>query len=73
MQVNPSPENSLADDIIRGVEAIALFLGEPKRRVFYLCAEGYIPAGKVGGRWVASKTRLRQHYAEVTGGGGAAN
>jgi hypothetical protein len=59
---------SLADDILRGAPAIARFLGEDVRYVYYLCAQGYIPCGKVGDRWIASKARLRRHYETVVSG-----
>jgi hypothetical protein len=69
----PPTENSLADDILRGVPAIAEFIGEEVRAVYHLCARGYIPCGKQGDRWIASKTRLRQHYEELTSGEAAAD
>jgi hypothetical protein len=56
----------LSDDIIKGVAAIADFIGEPRRRVFYLLERGYLPAGKIGSSWVASRSALRAHYARVT-------
>jgi hypothetical protein len=67
----PSPmgaEDSLADDLLRGVRPIAEFLGETERRTFYLCERGYIPAGKVGAAWVASKKALRAHFGRLTAG-----
>lgn len=64
----PSP----ADDLLNGVKAISGFIGEPVRRTNYLLETNRLPAGKIGARWVASKTRLRQFYAELTAGGRAA-
>jgi hypothetical protein len=61
-------ESSLADDLLRGVKPIAEFLGESERRTFYLCERGYIPVGKVGTTWVASKKALRAHFERITGG-----
>jgi hypothetical protein len=61
-------ETSLAADIHCGVPAIARFLSEDERSVYHLCARGYIPCGKEGDRWIASKSRLRQHYDAMTGG-----
>ena len=60
-------EISPADDVLRGVSAIAAFLGENERRTFYLCERGLIPCGKLGTGWVASKRALRAHYARLTG------
>jgi hypothetical protein len=59
-------ETSLADDLLRGVKPIAEFLGENERRTFYLCERGYIPAGKCGSQWIASKRALRVHFDRIT-------
>src|SRR5262249_8216815 len=64
----PTDENSLAGDILRGVPAIARFIGEDKRAAYHLCWRGYIPGGKEGNTWSAAKTRLREHYASLTRG-----
>ncbi len=61
-------ESSLADDLLRGVGSIAEFLGESQRRTFYLCERSYIPVGKVGTTWIASKKALRAHFDRITGG-----
>jgi hypothetical protein len=58
--------DSLADDLLRGVKPIAEFIGENDRRTFYLCERGYIPAGKCGSQWVASKRALRAHFDRIT-------
>jgi hypothetical protein len=73
MDTNPATgptvaESSLANDLLRGVKPIAEFLGETERRTFYLCERGYIPVGKVGTAWVASKKALRAHFERITGG-----
>jgi hypothetical protein len=57
-------QSDLASDRLRGCAAIAAFLGEDERRVFTLLQAGAIPAKKELGLWVASKNRLRAHYAE---------
>jgi hypothetical protein len=64
---------SIADDILRGARAIASFLGEDKRRVFYLAERGIVPIGREGKNLVASKRRLRQHYDGLTAGGTVAD
>jgi hypothetical protein len=66
----PASESALAGDLLRGVKRIAEFLGSPDRSVLHMCSRGYIPAGKEGGRWVASKRQLRAHYDGITGGMG---
>ena len=51
-----------------GGAAISTFIGEDKRKTFRLLASGALPAGKLGGEWVASKTALRQRYRQLTAG-----
>jgi hypothetical protein len=59
---------TLAGDLLRGVLAIAAFIDESPRRTNYLCERGYIPVGKQGANWIASKRVLREHYARLTAG-----
>ena len=66
--VPTSSDDSLADDLLRGVKPIAAFIGEPERRTFYLCEKGYIPVGKVGAAWVGSKKVLRAYFERITAG-----
>lgn len=58
---------TLAEDTLRGVPAIAEHIGELIRRTYYLLERGYIPAGKLGSIWIASRRALREHYARLTG------
>jgi hypothetical protein len=60
--------DSLAEDVIRGIKSIAQDIGESERRTLYLCERGYIPVGKEGRIWVASRRVLREHYARITAG-----
>jgi hypothetical protein len=62
-----TPETTIADDVLRGVEAIASFIGEDRHRTNRLCAGGLIPAGKQGAAWIASKRALRAYYSRLTG------
>jgi hypothetical protein len=62
----------IADDKLRGVAAIAKFIGESQRRTQYLCERKMIPVGKEGVIYVASKQVLRAHYLRLTSGGEAA-
>jgi hypothetical protein len=61
------PAETLGDDILRGVKAIAAFTGDNERRVHYLLDQRHIPAGQIGRIWIGSKRVLREHYARVTG------
>jgi hypothetical protein len=55
---------SLADDLLRGAEAIGAFIGLKPRQAFHGLQAGSIPAVKEGGTWVSTKSRLRKHYNE---------
>lgn len=57
----------ISADCLLGVKEIAAFLGVSWRRGIYLLETGRIPAGKQGGRWVASKAALREYYRRLTG------
>jgi hypothetical protein len=61
-------KDSLKDDRLNGVKAIAEFTGNDLRRTYHLLATGMLPAGKEGNLWIASKRRLREHYTKITSG-----
>ena len=61
-------EETLADDLLRGLRAIARFTGDSKSRTAALCEAGLIPVGKERGLWIASRRRLCEHYARLTAG-----
>ena len=65
--MSTTPDESIANDALRGTRAIAAFRGEKEQRTSYLLEKGIIPAGKEGAVWVASKRALRQHHARLTG------
>jgi hypothetical protein len=64
----PAVDFSLADDLLKGADAIGAFLGANRRRVFYLLELGLIPCGKEGNVWICSKSALRAQYAKLTAG-----
>jgi hypothetical protein len=73
MIINPASflsiddDGSLASDLLYGVDAIARFIGESRRRCYYLLENRRLPAGKLGaGRWVASRRALREHFTRLT-------
>ncbi len=47
-----------AADLAWGVEEISKAIGRDKRATYHLLANNKLPARKVGGHWVASKSRL---------------
>jgi hypothetical protein len=58
----------LANDILRGAEAIAAFTGDPVERVRYLIRRKLIPHYRQGSRICASKRVLTEHHlAAATG------
>jgi hypothetical protein len=58
----------LSDDLIWGVGGIADFLGKNQRQTFHLIYAGAIPTAKIGGRIVASRSRLRAHFRALLDG-----
>jgi len=65
------PENdtvSLGSDLIWGVSALARELGKTERQAFHLVETKQIPVGKIGGRIVASRAKLRAHFEAIVGG-----
>ncbi|MBL8773351.1 MAG: hypothetical protein JNK30_18350 [Phenylobacterium sp.] len=48
------------DDILWGCEAIAAEIGRERSATFHMLSSGALPpARKIGGRWCASRSRLR--------------
>jgi hypothetical protein len=65
------PENdtvSLGSDLIWGVATIAVEIGRNPRQTFHILENGKLPAAKVGGRWCASRSGLRQFFANLIAG-----
>jgi hypothetical protein len=61
-----SLREELAEDLLRGVDAIAEYIGDSTRRTYYKLERGYLPAGKEGATWIASKSALRTHFEKIT-------
>jgi hypothetical protein len=58
----------LGEDLIWGVKPISTVIGRTERQTYHLLVTGQLPAQLVGGRWVASRSGLRQRFAKVLGG-----
>lgn len=56
--------DNLADDILKGADEIAAFLGEDKRAVFYQIAKGKLPHYRIGQNIRGRKSTLRAWMAE---------
>ena len=65
---NNDPPGSLGDDILWGCNQIAKELGKNPRQIAHLVEAGAIPTGRVGGRIVASRKRLREYFKASTAG-----
>ena len=52
----------MASELLWGAHAIGKAIGVSRRRAFHMLERGAIPARKIGGRWVASEERLREHF-----------
>lgn len=66
------PDNdNLADDVLKGADAIAAFLGEDKRAVFYQIANGKLPHYRVGQNIRARKSSLMAWIAAQEAGAAA--
>ena len=52
--------SDLASDLLWGVAAVAAELGRRARATFHLLSSG-LPGARIGGRWVASRAKLRRH------------
>jgi len=53
-------------DLLWGVKAIAKPIKRTERQTFHMLTRGELPAKKVGGRWVASRKKLREFFEEVS-------
>jgi hypothetical protein len=62
------PEVHQGDDLLWGCDAIARHLKLSSRKTYHLIETRQIPAGKIGGRHVASRKLLREHFAAIVGG-----
>ena len=61
-------QTPLAGDLLWGVKGIAVEIDRTERQTYHLLTTGQLPAQLVGGRWVASRSGLRQRFAQVLGG-----
>ena len=58
----------LKADIIDGIGGFVAFTGWSARRCYHCLEQGYIPATKIGGKWVGSKRAVRERFSRVTNG-----
>ena len=58
-----SEDVAINADAVWGVDEIAIVVGRTRRVTQWLLQNGELPGRKVGGRWVASRRRLRAFLA----------
>ena len=61
-------ETSLGSDLLWGVDPIANELGLTRRQTYWQLETGRLPARKHAGKWVASRSGLRRHFASILSG-----
>lgn len=52
-------------DLVWEVSEIAKLIGRSDRQTFHLLSSGQLPAKKVGGRWVAERSKLIAFFMEA--------
>ncbi len=52
-------------DLIWEVSEIAKLIGRSERATFHMLNKGELPARKVGGRWVAERSKLIAFFMET--------
>ena len=57
--------NTVAADLLSGVDEIAAHIGESHRRVYYLLERKMLPGFKLGARWYLRKSTLQTHIARL--------
>lgn len=64
--MNPANDN-IADDVLKGAEEIAEFIGEKQRAVYHAIKKGTIPIYRIGESIRARKSTLREWIAKQEG------
>ena len=59
-------EGDEKSDLIWGADAIGEEIDRSPRQTFHMLMRGELPAKKVGGRWVASRQKLREFFREIS-------
>jgi hypothetical protein len=66
MSSAPMTDDGSQLDLLWGVQEIARYCNLSRRQAFHALENHRLPAGKSGGRWVASKAALAAHFARLT-------
>jgi excisionase family DNA binding protein len=57
-------ETELKDDILRGADAIAAYLGFPRRAIYHAVSKGHLPHFRIGEIVCARRSTLTRWIAE---------
>lgn len=63
--------DNISHDLLRGADAIATYLGFPRRAVYHAVAKGHLPSFRVGETVCARKSTLVAWIAEQEAGAAA--
>ena len=56
--------NNLSNDLLRGADAIAAFLGFPRRAIYHSVSKGHLPSFRIGETVCARKSTLTAWIAD---------
>ncbi|MCW5706776.1 DNA-binding protein [Shinella sp.] len=56
--------DNISNDLLRGADAIAAFLGFPRRAIYHAVAKGHLPSFRVGDTVCARKSTLTAWIVE---------
>ncbi len=59
------PVDNVANDLLRGAENIAEFLGITRRSVYYYAERGELPIFRLGNQLFARRSKLLQHISHL--------
>lgn len=54
-------------DLVWGAASIGKEINQSARQTFYMLESGFLPAKKVGNRWVAERGKLRKFFLDTMG------
>ena len=59
---------SLASDLIYGAKVIGAYIGADPRQANYMLETGKLPGFKIGNKWVARKSTIKEHIEKLESG-----
>lgn len=63
--------DNLSADLLRGADAIAVYLGFPRRTIYHAVAKGHLPSFRMGDTVCARKSTLTSWISEQEAAGRA--